>query len=783
MKKRILSSLAAIAAVSAAMAQPVAAIDSLSVNNATGARESVGLVLGGGGAKGIAHIGVIQALEENDIPIDFIAGTSIGAIVGGLYAAGYTPDEMMELILSKDFSYWSTGQIDPQYSYYFATKQASPVMFSISLGAKKDSIEQAKTAVPASIINPMPMSFAFMELFSGYSAQCGGDFNNLFVPFRCVASDVAAKHKVVLSRGDLGQSIRSSMSFPMVFQPTQVDSMLLYDGGIYDNFPVDVMKSEFAPDFILGIDVSTIETGPQTSLLDQLENMVIQNNDYYLDPADGIKIKFDLNEFGLLDFPQARQIYAIGYKRGLEMIDSIKSRVTSREPAEARRLRRQVFKSQTPYINFDNVEVTGGSPDQNAYIKYLFSTKGADTDTLTIDLARRDYYRAISTGKFRDLAPTSSFNDSTGMFDLMLKASVKDRFSLGVGGYISSSTSSYIYLSGGYSTLSFRSLSSNLGVWLGQSYLGAMLTNRLYLRTALPSAIELDGVVVRQRYYDKDYLFYERHEPSYLVNREMYARLKWAFAVGSVGSVNAGVGYGSTRDGFFRPIVTDGPKFGRDHTTYTLAQAYINYNSNTLDDLNFPTLGHYYKITAMGVTGDYKLDYANPEYPNLDANPRWLQFESQTRNYFGLSRKFTLGIETDLLLSTRKLYGDYSSAVASALAFLPTPSSYNTFNPSMRAYSFVAAGLVPVYKYNDNFSARIAAYAFIPIREIVDNSGFAAFSVKWLNSPQVFTEFDICCKLPFGTVCAYCNYSSTPGTKWNVGVSFGVFLPAPKFLR
>ena len=101
----------------------------------------------------------------------------------------------------------------------------------------------------------------------------------------------------------------------------------------------------------------------------------------------------------------------------------------------------------------------------------------------------------------------------------------------------------------------------------------------------------------------------------------------------------------------------------------------------------------------------------------------------------------------------------------------------------MRAYSFAAAGLVPIYKYNDNFSARLAAYVFVPLREIIDKGGMAAHSHKWLSSPQVFSEFDLCYKLPFATVCAYCNYTSSPDTKWNVGISFGVFLPAPKFLR
>lgn len=755
----------------------------IGMGQSAGEGTSVGLVLSGGGAKGIAHVGVIQALEENDIPIDFITGTSMGAIVGGLYASGYTPAEMMDLLTSEEFAYWSTGKIDPRYAYYFGAEQASPVMFSINLATRKDSIEESRTPVAASLINPMPMSFAFMELFSGQTAQCGGDFDRLFVPFRCVASDAQAKHKVVLSSGDLGQSIRASMSFPIVFQPAEVDTMLLYDGGIYDNFPVDVMKEDFSPGFILGIDVSTVEKGPQTSLMDQLENLVIQNNDYDLNPEDGIKIRFDLNEFGLLDFPKARQIYEIGYAKGLEMMDSIKARVDRRMPAKARQLRRRVFKSQTPAVSFGSVEAYGATPKQNAFIEYQFTGRAHNADTLDVVQARSDYYRTISSGKYRDLAPRSQYNDSTGLFDLKLRAAVKPPFSLGVGGYISSSTSSYVYAAGNYSTLSFRALSASAGLWLGQSYLGAMLRSRLQLRTSTPSAIELQGVAFRQRYYDKDYLFYERHEPSYLVSEELYGRLKWACAIGLHGALELGAGYGLIDDGFFRPIAIDGKEHGRDHGKWRLGQVYASFVGSTLDDINFPTSGHSYKFSAMGALGGYKLDYADPVQNDLNQDPRWIQLESATRNYFALSKKFTIGLETDVLLSTRKLYGDYSSAIASAPAFNPTPASHNTFNPYFRGNSFLAAGLVPVYRYSDNLSARLAAYAFIPVRKIVSEGGQAAYEGRWLGGARAYCELDLCYKLPFATVCAYCNYASSPGSKWNVGISFGVFLTAPKFLR
>lgn len=390
------------------------------VRAADDARQSVGLVLSGGGAKGIAHIGVIQALEDNDIPIDYITGTSMGTIVGGLYACGFTPQEMLDLILSRGFSYWSTGKIDPDLRYYFTDGDATPAMFSVPIGRQPTAAD----SVPASLISPLPMSFAFMELFSPYTAQCGSDFNRLFVPFHCVASDVAAKRKQVFRSGRLGDAIRASMSFPIVFQPTTIDGRLYYDGGIYDNFPVDVMREDFAPSIMIGVDVSTKAKGPQTTLMDQIENLVIQGGSYELPAEEGIKLRLDLNEFGLLDFPAARRIYKVGYDYAMSMMDSIKTRVKSRTPKATRELRRSVFKSQTPYLRFDEVNVYGASPKQNEYIEYLFRPASGE-DTIGVTRARDAYYRALSAGKLRELYPQASYNDSTGLFDLSLKATPK----------------------------------------------------------------------------------------------------------------------------------------------------------------------------------------------------------------------------------------------------------------------------------------------------------------------------------------------------------------------
>ena len=254
--------------------------------------QKVGLVLSGGGAKGMAHIGVIRALEENGIPIDYVAGTSMGAVIGSLYAMGYSPDEMEELISSDDFKNWYTGAKDMNYQFYFKQNPPTPSFISAQV-AIKDSMTVIRPMVN-SLVDPLQMNLAFVDIFSGASAACGDDFNKLFVPFRAVASDVFNKNSIILSKGVLGDAVRASMSFPFVFRPIRIDSIIAYDGGIYDNFPVDVMVKDFNPDFIVGSVVAVapgkpeIEIPDEFDLMGQVESMIIQKSNYNLDPKLGI---------------------------------------------------------------------------------------------------------------------------------------------------------------------------------------------------------------------------------------------------------------------------------------------------------------------------------------------------------------------------------------------------------------------------------------------------------------------------------------------------------------
>lgn len=454
----------------------------------------IGLTLSGGGAKGLAHIGAIKALEEAGIPIDCITGTSIGAIIGSLYAMGYSPEEMVELIKSRPFQFWSTGRMGPDYTYYYLEDSPTPALFNVAVG-KGGSVgtDSFSAALPSSLINPLSMNFPFMELFSAATAQCGAQFNNLMVPLRTVASDVNRKRKAVFSKGDLGTCVRASMSFPMIFHSTEIDGRPMYDGGIYDNFPVDVMISDFNPAFILGIDVSSGNTPdePDAYMFTQIESLITQESNYSV-PADrGMRLRVDVDEFGLLEFDKVDELYSIGYNHAKGAIDSIRSRISVSRPLSEVESRRKAWKSHTPELKFDTVRVTGGNKAQNRYLEFLFT--GQPPKPFTLTEARDAYYKAVGTGKLRNFTPIAHYEPATGRFGLDIKATVKNTYSVALGGVLTSTTNNLLYLSGGMNTLGFTPLTARLQAYIGQSFVGVQADAGIKFLSGTPSGLKLTG--------------------------------------------------------------------------------------------------------------------------------------------------------------------------------------------------------------------------------------------------------------------------------------------------
>lgn len=211
-----------------------------------GERKKVAIVLSGGGAKGISHIGILKVLEEAGIPIDYVVGTSMGSIVGGLYSIGYTPQMLDSLARAQDWMFLLTDRLERPALSFPEKEKADKYLLTLPINRDK------KKLIPSGLIKGQNIYSLFCDLTAGYHQRT--DFSQLPIPFACVATDIVSGKPVVLDKGNLPLAMRASMAIPGVFTPIQLDSMLLIDGGIVNNFPCDVARAMGA-DVIIGVNV------------------------------------------------------------------------------------------------------------------------------------------------------------------------------------------------------------------------------------------------------------------------------------------------------------------------------------------------------------------------------------------------------------------------------------------------------------------------------------------------------------------------------------------------
>lgn len=744
-------------------------------------RQSVGLVLSGGGAKGIAHVGVIKALEDNDIPIDYVTGTSMGAIVGSLYSCGWSPDKMMKFFTAPDFTYWSTGVINKDRIYYVNAPDPTPQWAALNLDINNKDGDNI--SLPSNLISPLPMNIEFLRLFVPYTAQCDANFNNLFVPFRCVTSDVYAKHKIVLSNGSLGDAVRASMSFPLVFKPIKMDGVLVYDGGIYDNFPVDVMQEDFNPDFIIGVSVSSPDKKPQEgNVYSQLEDMIIQNNNYSVPAKNGIKIQVPVLNFGVLDFGKAETIYEIGYKTGLEMVDSIKKRVSARVPLADVTKRREVFAENTPTIEFDKVEVTGLKDEGQArYLKYLFTRN--KNGKMNMDQVENSYYEAVTDGTLSNLLPQAELGKNHKNNTLLLEATPKKPWSVGVGGWVTSSANSMLYMGIGYHTLSYNTLDVRLNAWVGQSYMAGMLSAKFNIRSEVPSNLKFEGVLSKQKFYDSDLLFFEKSSPTFITENDNFIRVGYERALGHRSKLYSNLGYGYLSDSYFPNNVTDYAQTEKDKMQFHVGAFRIGAARSNLNDIMYPSQGE-------ELRGDILLTYESNRYtPHGDEALR-SSFHGRARasaeiywtRYYNVSGNWHIGALANALATLQHLEMDYTVTKIHAPAFAPTPSTQSIYNEAFRSDNYLAVGVIPIWEPVQRMQLRGDFYAYSPMRNLV-RDGEKAHYDGWFRKVHFIGEIAAVYNLPFASLSIYGNYLSYPKKNWNFGINFGLFIKAPKLLR
>lgn len=290
-------------------------------------RPRIGLVLSGGGARGIAHVGVLQVLEELQVPVDFVVGTSMGSIVGGAYSYGLSPQELeLAVIREESPRPWSTLLQDaPVRQRASFRRKQEQLGFLVDFGL---GYRDGKFRLPKGLLQGQNLELELLQLMP--EAHDLASFDELPLPFRAVAVELGTGKEVVLAKGSLPRALRASMSLPAVFAPAEIDGRLLIDGGLVRNVPVDVARG-LGADVLIVVDIGTpLRDAEVASVLDVSGQMVailtqqnvdrslakVRDTDVFIQPA--------LGEISLGDFDRARELVKLGREAAHGMAGSLR---------------------------------------------------------------------------------------------------------------------------------------------------------------------------------------------------------------------------------------------------------------------------------------------------------------------------------------------------------------------------------------------------------------------------------------------------------------------------
>ncbi len=736
--------------------------------------QSVGLVLSGGGAKGLAHIGVIKALEEQRVPINYIGGTSMGAIIGALYAMGYSSDEMVEIIRSDEFQYWMSGEVEEEYKYYFKEEHPGPDLISIGLDIR-DTVP--KTFLPLSLIPNYLMDFAFMEIFSRASAAANYDFDQLFVPFLCNSVDISNSKEIVFREGDLAQAVRASMTVPLYFRPIVMDGKILYDGGIYNNFPVNHVLEEFRPDVIIGSKAAQGNIPPdEFDILGQIENIVMKPADYEIPPEDGVLLDMDFDKESLLAFDQIDRFVERGYRKTMEKMDRIKGLipVEAEDPADLG-IRRRDFMRKWPGFRFHEVDIYGLNVNQRSYVE---NSMRKVKDTIGIDELRREYLKLASDRSLLYIYPNAAYNPRDSLFTLRLRVIPQSPMEARFGLHFSTTGMAQTYLGFSYRTISEVSTHMKGSIQFGRFYNGVNAGIRFDYpsRTPIYFLAEFNYNGFNYNTATQNF-FFEDLKPSFITEDEINFRFDAGMPYSINGVLKSGVSIGRNREVYYmtKDFTTDDTS---EVSNVNRLSVYVSGERSSLNNKQFATGGSARKFSLrFGYGGEQYIPGSTSENVNNERMSFYSVTASyQDMGYVPLKGAFRLGYLFKIQASFRPLFLNYFSTIIEAPVFQPNLITRGMFLESYRANQYIAAGIMPLFELNSQIHSKLEAYAFFPVQEILRDARNRAYRGTYFNRMKTMFNASLNFVTVAGPVTMHAGYITEEERPWVFQISFGYML-------
>ncbi len=727
------------------------------------------MVLSGGGAKGIAHVGVLKYLEENNIQVDYITGTSMGAIVGGFYAAGYSAKKIEEIVLSEDFQTWSSGKIVKDA--YFVDDKASAEMFSFFLNL--DSNFQA--SVKSNLIEDSPLNFALAERLYQVSRVANYDFDHLPIPFRCIAADIFTQKSIVLKKGNLNDAVRASMTVPLFFRPIKIEGKYLYDGGIYNNFPVDVMREEFDPDIIIGVNVSSkaFEEYPfendEELISNSLKYFLLDNTDQSLLNEGDVFIEPQLDEYSPFDFSKPAQMIELGYfATKIQHGKLVKAVVQGKSNLGGFSIG-DLENFEVKNINY--IDIEGLKNRQKGYVRSVLKPKN---EKQSVNQLRKGYYRLISNEYFREIYPEFVY-DTLDSYNFNLKVNPKKQVKLSVGGNLSTRSISAIYAGLDYDFLGRALYNFSANAYAGRFYTSGRASIKTHYPSNLPFYLELEGIINKWEYTDvKELVLKNRNESAFIIRKDNYIG-------GNIGStfnsnnVVIGAGVTNNHDEYFNGgEITNSDEL--DETQFQSVVLSAVFKNNTLNRKQFPSKGKMFDISLKYFTG---IETHEPGTTSLreglsQHDREWVALKIRRQQYFG--NKFRLGYHLEGLISNQPTFVNYQSSLINAPSFNPLIDSKTIFLENFRGYNYAASGLIGIIPIFRNIEMRLEGYGFVAKNIMMEGENQTAVKTGNWDNFHGATAASLIFNSMLGPLSVSLNYYDDPNYQFGFLVNFGYIL-------
>jgi len=731
--------------------------------------QSVALVLSGGAAKAYAHIGVLQALEENDIPIDCVVGSSMGALIGGLYASGYSVEEIRAIMSNPRFlNITKRSNNGSGCNYQQNEPNASFVTFPFNVD-KGFNIQ-----LPLNVYDFQEIDYALMEYFAGPASISSGNFDSLMIPFRCVAADIDSSRLVVFSAGNLAKSIRASMTFPFMVRPVEIDGVVLFDGGMYDNFPVDIAISEFSPDFIIGSKaVDNFSSPNPDDAVSLLQSMLMSKANFIIDSTIGVVIETKSGPESIFQVSKINDYIDSGYVAAIKMIPQIKARVTKK--SISLHTKRSKFIKNMLNKPINDITVTGVNTKQASYFLKLI---GNDDKSNSKKSFKGVYSRLLKNENVANVYPEVVFDSATTSYNLNLEIKKSEPYYLQVGGYISSSGVNEGFIEFGYKQLGNSAKSFSIGSYFGTFYNSIAGLAKIEFPGKVPIDIKLNALVSRKNYFSNARYFYEDQFPAYIISDENYIALSTGLPMGQYSSISAEI---SNINAYFQYYKNN--QFARTDTAdvsnfYFLSPS-IDYEYSSLNRKQFASKGQKLYFSGSFFSGHETFREGSGKAPinEVIKDLNYYTITLKYLKYFEFSNNFSLGLSSQFSLSSKPLLDSYISSLLLATPFEPIPIMKTLFLENYRSNNFGSIGTSLVYNIYSSFDLRVDGYYYVPYNKLLknedDNSPYLSvpFTYHYMVGSARLTY-----RPPVGVVSVSVNYIDKPGNKVGFLVSIGYLI-------